>query len=148
MLGTVNKNPGRVILGVRDNAKHKTKANIEQLRARDNKLIRGRFNYLEVPGGTLNFCYRAYKGDPVVDYSLKDGEIYEIPLGVARHLNTNVGRWEHKYLLDAEGKPSNKTSVRVRRCIFENMEFMDIEDIGSTQIEEVKVESIPSLKKK
>jgi len=148
MLESVHKNPGTVILGVRDDSKQKTSVNIEQLRARDNKLIRGRFNYLEVPGGTLRFPFRAYKGDPIVSYSLKDQEVYELPIGVARHLNTNVGRMEHKYLLDDKGNPSQKASTRIRRCIFEQMEFMDIEDIGPTHIQEVKVESIPSLKKK
>ena len=141
------RDPGEILVGVQKKT-NKGKANVEQLRARDAKKVRGRFNYLEMPGGTLRFCYRAYKGDPLITYPLKDGEIYELPIGVARHLNTNVGRYEHKYLLDANGNPSAKTRVRIRRCIFENLEFMDIEDIGTTHIDEVTVESIPSLIKR
>ena len=141
------KDPGKILVGVQKKT-NQGKVNVEQLRARDSKKVRGRFNYLEMPGGILNFCYRAYEGDPLMSYALKDGEIYELPIGVARHLNTNVGRYEHKYLLDANGNPSTSSKVRIRRCIFENLEFMDIEDIGATHIEEVAVESIPSLIKK
>jgi len=147
MIAQQTNDPGKVLVGAQKN-KVTSKVNLEQLRARDNKKVKGRFNYLEVPGGILEFSYRAYKGDPVMNYSLKDGEIYELPIGVARHLNNNVGRYEHKYLLDAQGKPSTQARIRIRRCIFENLEFVDIEDIGMTHIEEVDPKSIPSLIKK
>jgi len=136
---------GTILVG--SGVKHKkTKANLEQLKAKDNQLVRGRFHWQEYPGGTFSFVYKKYKGDPVVRYDLKDGEVYELPLGVAKHLNNDVGRWEHSYLLDKDGKPSKMASTRVRRVQFESLEFMDIEEIGPSRIEEVKIEDLPPLK--
>lgn len=139
--------PGRVVVGIEENTGQMPKVDINLHRKKDAKLVKGRFNYLEIPGGTLRFVYRAYKGDPVIRYELKDGEIYQLPVGVAKHLNNNVGRIEHKYLLDAHGRPSQLAQHRIRRCTFENLEFMDIEGIGNTQIEEVTVTKLPPLKK-
>ena len=138
--------PGTVLVGATGSVGKKVN-NLAQLQARDEKLVKGRFNYLEVPGGILSFVYKAYKGQPVVRYDLKDGEIYRLPLGVAKHLNNNVGRIEHAYLLDQQGNPSKMTNRRVRRCTFENLEFMDIEEMGNTRIEEVTVSDLPPLVK-
>jgi hypothetical protein len=135
---------GTVMIGAAKPTQKK-KQNIAQLAAKDKQLVRGRFNYHEVPGGVLSFVYRAYKGEPVIRYDLKDGEIYNLPLGVARHLNNDVGQIEHSYLLDKYGKPSTMAHRKVRRCSFENLEFVDIEDIGNTHIEEVTVSEIPPL---
>lgn len=126
----------------------KKKIDTEAYRKKDAMLVKGRFNYHEVSGGTLRFVYRAYKGDPVMKYELQDGQIYKLPRGVARHLNENVGRKEHKYLLDKHGNPSTLASVNVRRCSFENLEFVDYDDIGNTHIEEVTVTELPPLSKK
>jgi len=136
-------NAGKVLVGANARSGKRKKANIEQLRKKDAQIVKGRFNNLEIPGGTLRFVYRKYEGDPVIKYELKDGEIYSIPVGVARHLNNDVGRYEHSDLLGADGKSSTTIRRRIRRCSFENLEFMDIEDIGATQIEEVTV--LPSL---
>lgn len=140
------KTAGSVLVGS-TTLKGKKVKNLEQLQKRDEQLVKGRFNYHEVPGGTLSFVYKAYKGQPVTKYELTDGEIYRIPLGVAKHLNTNVGRIEHSYLLDQRGNPSTMAHHRVRRCSFENLEFMDIEEIGNTRIEEVTVSELPPLTK-
>ncbi len=143
------KNVGTVVVGA-NKPTQKKKVNIAQLRAKDAELVRGRFNYHEIPGATLSLVYKAYKGDPVMRYDLADGEIYTIPKGVARHLNNNVGRFEHQYLLDRNGKPSTMAKRRIRRCSFENLEFMDIEDIkdmGPSLIEEATLNDLPSLPK-
>lgn len=135
---------GRILVGAGGSQK-KAKVNIEQLKAKDSQKVKGRFHWHEMPGGTFSFVYRKYKGEPVVQYDLTDGEVYEIPLGVARHLNNDVGRWEHSYLLDNNGKPSKMAQTRVRRVSFESLEFVDIEDIGGSRIEEVKIEDLPPL---
>src|ERR1017187_3227146 len=63
--------------------------NLRVARDKDAQKVRGKFIFHECPGGMMEFVYRAYKGDSLVPYRLKDGEITTIPLGVARHLNTN-----------------------------------------------------------
>lgn len=123
----------------------KKKVNIDALREKDAQKVRGVFHWLENPGGVFSFVFRQYKGEPVMRYSLKDGETYELPLGVARHLNNNVGRFEHVHLLDKDGKPSQLAKRRIRRVSFESLDFMDYEDIGSQRIEEVTIENLPPI---
>lgn len=147
MLNKEINEPGRILIGS-TTLKGKKVKNLEQLKAKDEQLVKGRFNYHEIAGGTLSFVYKAYKGQPVVRYDLTDGEIYKIPLGVAKHLNNNVGRIEHEYLLDRNGKPSTMAHHRIRRCSFENLDFMDFEDLGNSVIEEVKITGLPSLTKR
>lgn len=69
--------------------KKKSSAMIETARKADAKLVKGVFKNLESPGGVLQFAHHQYKGEPTRVYTMKDGEECEIPLGVAKHLNTN-----------------------------------------------------------
>ena len=43
------------------------------------------------------FAYRKYKGDPARVYHLIDGEEYDIPLGVAKHINNSCVYQRKKY---------------------------------------------------
>ena len=65
----------------------------------ESKLVKGRFKNYKNPGGTEKICYKKYptpdemrkRGQPggvhPFSMSMTDGETYEIPLYVARHLN-------------------------------------------------------------
>lgn len=137
-------NPGVVQVGATPQIKKKV--NVEEMRKRDSVLVRGRFVNLENPGATFKFPYKAYEGDPVMKYTLKDGKIYELPRGVARHLNNDVGYKVHQYALDAAGNQSTRIGTTVRRVMFEHLEFVDIEDIQPRK-EIVTVEKVPKLKR-
>lgn len=114
----------------RKQAAEQLKKNIEWQRAKDKEMVRGIFRYYEVPGGTLEFVYGPiYKGDETEKYSLTDGMVYSLPLGVARHLNKNVWYPVHAQLLDDNNKPSMKIGQKVRRCGFQSLEFVDIDDL-------------------
>lgn len=64
---------------------------IKKMRDRDREQVTGRFKFYEVKGGTLKFTYASpFKEDPIETWEMKDGEIYTIPLGTARHLE-NAG---------------------------------------------------------
>lgn len=120
-----------------------THKEIESLREKNNKLVRGRFKDYEVPGGTLEFSFGPlYKGDKQYTYShingnaLKDGEVYDLPRCVAIHLNKNCWypTFEHKpsesYIVGAN--PYSNTpqiSKKTHRFGFQSLEF-DGEDIG------------------
>jgi hypothetical protein len=104
------------------------------MRAKDNELVTGIFRYHELPGGALEFVFRKYKGDPVDKYTLIDGQVYTIPLGVAKHLNSNCAYPQYDYI---KGEP-NVTQVNtfgqnmfmkvtswVRRCSFQSLELTD-----------------------
>lgn len=121
------------------------KPNIEYMRKKDREPVRGKFIFHEVPGGTMSFSYKAYKGDEVENFTLVDGEVYTIPLGVAKHLNKNCWYPIHSYSVDAEGRPTQKIGQKVRRCSFQSLEFVDIEDIspvGTPAADLVTIENI------
>ena len=51
------------------------------------KIVKGRFKNYETPGGNLPLTCGKYPGQPLFSQVFQDGEIYEVPLWVARHLN-------------------------------------------------------------
>jgi hypothetical protein len=103
-------------------------------RDKDRELVKGIFHFYEVPNGILEFNLKIYKGDPVAFYQLKDGEIYTLPLGVAKHLNTSGKYPEHEHALAPDGKQNIiKVGRMVSRYGFESLEFLPIEDIGDAE---------------
>lgn len=119
----------------------KGKVNLELQRKKDRQPVEGIFRFHEVPGGTLNFVYRCYKGDPIEKFSLVDGQRYSLPLGVAKHLNTNCAYDEYGFIDGQSGPKGIRTAVppmgwadtstmkvsrKVRRCSFQSLEFMDL----------------------
>jgi hypothetical protein len=105
-------------------------------RDKDRELVKGIFHFYEVPGGILEFNFKKHKGDPIEFYSLKDGEIRSLPLGVAKHLNTAGKYPEHEFIPGPDGKQSAST-VRVGRMVsrfgFESLEFLPVEEIGDAE---------------
>ena len=60
---------------------------IKQMRKDHERLVKGRFEFVDAQGGFLEFAYRWFKGDPLVTYKLFHGEVTELPAGVVKHLN-------------------------------------------------------------
>lgn len=121
----------------------------QYLREKDKQTVRGKFIYHEVPGGAMSFSYGPiYKGDESQTYTLVDGEIYELPLGVARHLNKNVWYPEYGYVpgdsstaMQGGYNPTAggmKVTHKVRRVSFQSLEFLDIEEMPSGNISTVE----------
>ncbi len=106
------------------------KPNLQYMRDKDREMVKGIFRFHEVPGGTMSFCFKAYKQDPVENFTLVDGEVYTLPLGVAKHLNKNCSYPVHAHATDESGRPSVKIGQRVRRVSFQSLEFIDIDDIS------------------
>ena len=98
-------------------------------RERDHEVVRGIFRFHEVPGGEITFVYKKYKEDEVERFTMRDGEIYSIPLGVAKHLNKDCYHSVHAHAVDEYGKPIAKIGKKVQRCSFESLEFMPEEDL-------------------
>jgi len=112
--------------------KDKKQVNIQYMRDKDAQKVKGIFRFHERKGGTLDFSYKFYKGDPIEDYHLTDDQIYDIPLGVAKHLNRS-GRYAiHEFTTDKNGVPSSNIGKRVARYSFESLEFMDVNDMKDT----------------
>ncbi len=119
---------------------------IAELQVNNAKLVRGRFKDYEVPGGELEFTYGPiYKGDQTYTYSrlngnaLRDGEIYELPRGVAIHLNKDCWypEFEHRkgeeviFGTNQYGQPNAVVTKKVHRFGFQSLDF-DGEDISPT----------------
>ena len=90
----------------------------------------------------MEFVYRAYKGDPVEKYSMIDGQTYEIPLGVARHLNKNGWYPEYEYvpggktILVPGGQPTNmRIGKKTHRFGFQKLDFLDDNDAEFSDVQ-------------
>ena len=122
--------------------------NYEQLRMKDKEPVKGLFHFYELPGGRLQFSFKAYDGDQVEPYDLIDGQVYTLPLGVARHLNKNGWYPQYEHIKGEQdtaiGFGPNTTmriARKIRRFGFQSLEFIDIDDLnetGSTGIVEVE----------
>jgi len=120
----------------------KKKPNLKYQRDKDREKVKGIFKFYEVPGGELSFVYKAYKEDPVEKYTLVDGQIYTLPLGVAKHLNKNGCYPVHSYLKDEAGRVSTKIGQKVRRFGFQSLEFVDVDELSTAPSQIVTVENI------
>jgi len=91
----------------------------------ERQMVKGVFRMHEPPGGNCKLSYRKYKWDPVQTYFLEDGREYEIPLGLARHLNSKCAYPVHQHILGPDGQPAvDRQGKKVRRMSFESLEFM------------------------
>lgn len=115
--------------------------NLKYQRDKDREMVKGMFIFHEVPGGSMNFVFKAYKEDQVERYDLVDGQVYSLPLGVAKHLNKNGWYPVHSYALDETGKPTMRIGQKVRRFSFRSLEFIDVDDLTPTGQPLVTVES-------
>jgi len=85
------------------NVRSEFQIKMEKMKERDYKLVRGVFKRFKNPEVPLKFYFKKYKG-PIMEFTLKDGYVYEIPYMVAEHLHKNCYIPEHKNITDEEGK--------------------------------------------
>lgn len=109
------------------NTRKITDEEMREMKKKDHKIVKGIFRCYEPRGGSLTFSFRKYKGDNVLKYTMVDGDTYDVPLMVARHLNQNCYYPQHSHVLDANGHPSVQVGKKVQRCSFESLEFQDLE---------------------
>jgi len=109
---------------------------------RDHKMVRGKFSYLDCPGGTLIFPYHKYPDDEPSNWELKDGQIYDLPYMVAKHLATEVFYQVHKYELDEHGRKSTRIGKKLHRTNFQKLDFEDADFTPSKIVTVEKVEPV------
>ena len=122
--------------------KKKNQQSLNYQRDKDRETVKGIFRFYEVPGGSMSFNFRKYKGDPIERYDFVDGGIYTVPLGVAKHLTQNGNYPVHKYAKDEGGKISMRVGQKVNRFGFESLEFMDIDDLPNRSDKIVIVDEV------
>lgn len=130
------------------------KQNLKYQRDKAREIVKGIFRYYEVPGGAFGFNFREFKEDPIEFYEFVDGEIYSIPLGVARHLNKNCWYPEYEFVpgdpgvrgaapvRGFAGGHTQRVSKKVRRVGFQSLEFVDVDDMPQHMSQVVAVESV------
>ena len=125
--------------------KAEAKKKIEYMRAKDAEIVKGIFRFHECPGGTMSFVFSQY-GEQPDRYDLVDGQVYSVPLGVARHLNKNCWYPEYGFVPGEKGLHgafNNDTgtymrvTTKVRRCSFQSLDFMDTDDLTPVGLAEV-----------
>jgi len=119
--------------------KKPTKFNYEPQRKKEAELVKGKFKFYEVPGGSIQFSYGPiYKGDKTLNLTLVDGQIYTVPRGVARHLNNNCWYPEYDYIKGEDVRTNYAVKNKVHRTGFQSLEFMDEDMHADTGLVEVK----------
>jgi hypothetical protein len=129
----------------------KQATNLKYQRDKDREPVKGIFRFYEAPGATLSFCFKGYKEDPIESFALIDGQVYTVPLGVAKHLNKSGWYPEYAFIPGEKGtigafSPDGqrmKITRKVRRYGFNSLEFVDIDDLGEgSDIIEVTKDSV------
>jgi hypothetical protein len=95
-----------------------------KLHKEESRLVKGVFKNLEAPGGEIEFAYRQFPQDPVRIYKFTDGETYDIPICVAKHLNNTCNEKMHQYIVDKDGKKTVDVTRGRQRYQFLSTEFM------------------------
>jgi hypothetical protein len=60
---------------------------LKKLRKEGEKMIKGMFEFVDAQGGWLDFSYRFFPGDPIRTVKINHGEVVDIPMILAKHLN-------------------------------------------------------------
>lgn len=111
------------------------KEKLEKYMKEELKTVKGIFQFFECPGMSQKIIIRKYPGH-FFEKEMTDGQEYEIPLYVARHLNGiditaeaidgklgTCGYKIHEYLMDKNGIPIVVTNKTKRRFGFQSMQF-------------------------
>jgi hypothetical protein len=72
---------------VKDDKSGSNKDRLKKFVEEESVLVKGRFRCYETPGSTQRIQQRKYKEVPMFDKYMTDGQVYEVPLWVARWLN-------------------------------------------------------------
>lgn len=105
-------------------AKKTASEQLEKMRKDDEVLVKGIFKNIEAPGCEVMFSYRKYKEHPIQTYTLQDGETYEIPMGVAKHINRQCKYKRCAHLVGKDGKPMVGYGKPIQRYEFVSTDYM------------------------
>jgi hypothetical protein len=75
------------IIELKPSSKSKSNPKLQKFIDEETVLVKGRFKMYESPGGSVKIIVKKYPGIPQFEKLMFDGEMYEVPLYVARHLN-------------------------------------------------------------
>lgn len=98
---------------------------IKENRAKDDKLCKGMFEFIDAQGGWLEYSYRKYPGEPIQIIKLVHGEVCDMPMGHVKHLN-NTKKKVRRYnlALPMEGGKPPRSFETISRVRFTPMDVM------------------------
>lgn len=104
-------------------------AALKKMRADDEKMKKGMFEFIDAQGGWLDFSYRFYPGEPLRTIRIVHGEICDLPMGIVRHLNNchkkvRVLENNNPNLDQGKGRGIPTTVIRQSRMRFTPMDVM------------------------
>lgn len=70
-----------------DVERSKAKDKMDKMRKEGEKMIKGMFEFVDAQGGWLDFSYRFFPGEPIRTIKITHGEVIDIPMALAKHLN-------------------------------------------------------------
>lgn len=95
---------------------------IKLLRKEGEKLVSGMFEFPDAPGGWLDFSYRFLPGDPIRTVKITHGEIVDIPVLLAKHLNNC---YKKVRMMPKELGVDKGAVTKMSRTRFIQMDLMD-----------------------
>ena len=98
---------------------------IKEMRAADDKIVSGMFEFIDAQGGFLEFSYRRFPGESIKTITLTHGEICDLPMGMIKHLNNTrkkVRRYSQE-IPEAGNKPL-RTYETISRVRFTRMDVL------------------------
>lgn len=60
---------------------------VKKMQKEYDKPVKGMFEFLDAPGGWIEFTERTFKGQPILTIKIAHGEICELPMGIVKRLN-------------------------------------------------------------
>lgn len=117
----------------RTDSRSEIEKNLRAMYEADQQPVRGVFKYYEVPGGFIELVYKKYKWDKLERYTFYDNQIYTIPLGVAKHLNTNPKYNVYQYETDPVRGAVAVVGKKVSRMGFQSLEFTDFDNMDASK---------------
>ncbi len=99
---------------------------IKKMRKEGEKLVKGMFEFIDAQGGWLDFSYRFFPGEPIRCIKITHGEIVDIPMIVAKHLNNVYAKIRMPApQLDENGRAVKQgTTTRKSRTRFTPVDMM------------------------
>lgn len=98
---------------------------IKEQRAKDEKMVKGMFEFIDAQGGFLEFGIRLWPGEPIRSIHLTHGEICDLPMGIVRHLN-NTRKKVRRYTQEIapDGKRPLRTFDTISRVRFTPTDYL------------------------
>jgi len=99
---------------------------VKKLKKAHERLVKGRFEFVDAQGGWIEFAYRFFKGDMLVTYKLYHGETTELPAGIVKHIN-NTKKKVRKFAINLD--PSSNRGVPSTYEVQSRISFIPCESL-------------------